>query len=125
MLRREREGNHFQIGVANFAAIGVVGGLDVRGRAAQQNDAHMLWSVLAIKIIESLFLGVIGFIAIDDFFEISAHAGLLHRLVLVAPSAGGHKNIAQARCLRLCKGLFYARNEVRRVDVISMTLGDL
>src|SRR5262245_15066306 len=95
MFRRKSHSDDLQIGAADFTTVGVVASPDVGGRAGEKDDAESRL-VLAVKIIESLRFGIVGFVAIDDFVEVAPDAGLFHRLMLVAPTAGGHEHIAEA-----------------------------
>ena len=67
---RERDGNDFQV-VPPLSTVGVVAGADVGGGAGKKDDAKSRNLVLAVKIIDSLFFGVIGFVAIHDFVEVT------------------------------------------------------
>src|SRR5689334_18682252 len=95
MLGSERDRNHFEVGVADLTTVCVVAGTNVGRGAAEQDQPHLSSFVLPIEMIKALFFCVIGFVAVDDLFEVAADAGLLHRLMLVAPSSGGHENVAQ------------------------------
>src|SRR5262245_11998939 len=95
MFGRKRDGNNFQVGAADFATVGVVAGPDIGGGAGEKDDAESRL-VLAVKIIESLLFGVVGFVAIDDFVEVAPDAGLFHGLMLVSSAAGGHQHVAQS-----------------------------
>jgi len=57
--------------------------------------------VLAIKIIDSLFFGIIGLIPIDDLLEITPDPRLLHRFVFITPPAGGQQDVSQSRLFGL------------------------
>ena len=59
------------------------------------DDADVRRFVFAVEVIEALLLGVVGLVAIDDLFEVTADADFLHRLMLIAPPAGGHEHVAQ------------------------------
>src|SRR4029077_21223249 len=96
MLRRQSDSHDFQVAAADFATVDVVAGADVGGGAGKKDDAKSRELVLAVKIVESLFFSVIGFLAIDDFVEVTPVAGLFHRLVLIAPAAGGHEHVAKS-----------------------------
>src|SRR6476620_6997558 len=95
MLGRERDRNHFEIAVADFATVRIVARSEIAGGAREQDKAHLRRFMLAIQIIEPLLLGVIGLVPIDDLVKVSADAGFLHCLMLIAPATSGHQNIAQ------------------------------
>src|SRR5262245_32719617 len=95
MFRRESDSYDFQIRAADFATVGVVARPYVGGSAGEKDDAESRF-VLAVKIIESLLFGIVGFVAIDDFVEVAADAGLFHGLMLEAPTAGGHQHVAKS-----------------------------
>ena len=95
MLRRQSDSHDFQVAAADFATVGVVAGADIGGGAGKKDDAKSRELVLAVKIVEALFFSVVGFVAIDDFVEVTPDTGLFHRLMFVAPAAGGHESIAQ------------------------------
>src|SRR5262245_60158146 len=95
MFRGESDSDNLQIGAADFAAVGIVAGPDISGGAGEKDNAESRL-VLAVEIVKSLLFGVIGFVAIDDFVEVAPDASLFHRLMLVAPTAGGHEHVAKA-----------------------------